>query len=124
MDNVATIKTAYEAFGRGDIAAVLDLLAEDVQWSSPLTLPHGGQFEGKDGVGAFFQGIGERWASLELEIHGVTAQATDTVIGVVTATGELRSGGPAGYGAAHVFTLADGKVRGFREYVDLDKALS
>ena len=46
------------------------------------------------------------------------------VIGVLRATGELRSGAPAGYGAAHVFTLANGKVTGFREYVDLDKPLT
>jgi len=124
MDNVATVNGAYEAFGRGDVASVLDALADDVEWTSPLTLPHGGQFRGKSGVGEFFQGIGALWTSLQLEIRGVTALSADSVIGVVTATGELRSGGPAGYGAAHVFTLADGKVTGFREYVDLDKPLS
>lgn len=124
MDNVATVNSAYEAFGRGDIAAVIDVLADDVEWSSPLTLPHGGQFKGKAGVGEFFQGIGGLWTGLQLDIHGVTALSGDSVVGVVTANGELRSGGPAGYGAAHVFTFADGKVTRFREYVDLDKPLS
>ena len=124
MDNVATVNGAYEAFGRGDVAAVLDALADDVEWSSPLTLPHGGQFNGKAGVGQFFQGIGDLWSGLQLEIHGVTALSGDEVVGVVTATGELRAGGSAGYGAAHVFTLTDGKVSRFREYVDLDKPLS
>ena len=124
MDNAATVNGAYEAFGRGDIAAVLEVLADDVEWSSPLTLPHGGQFTGKAGVGEFFQGIGLLWASLTLEVHGVTALSAADVIGVLRATGELRSGAPAGYGAAHVFTLANGKVTGFREYVDLDKPLT
>ena len=124
MDNVATIASAYEAFGKGDIAAVLGLLSDDVQWSSPLTLPHGGQFKGRDGVGGFFKGIGELWTSLHLDVHGVTALSADTVVGVLTASGELRSGGPASYGAAHVFRLANGQVLSFREYVDLDKALS
>jgi len=124
MDNVATVNGAYEAFGRGDVASVLDALSDDVEWTSPQTLPHGGQFRGKGGVGEFFQGIGALWTSLQLEIQGVTALSADSVIGVVTATGELRSGGPAGYGAAHVFTFANGKVTGFREYVDLDKPLS
>jgi ketosteroid isomerase-like protein len=124
MDNVATVNGAYEAFGRGDIAAVIDLLADDVEWSSPLTLPHGGQFKGKDGVGQFFQGIGGLWAGLQLEVHGVSALDGDSVVGVVTARGELSSGGAAGYGAAHVFTFANGKVVRFREYVDLDKPLT
>jgi ketosteroid isomerase-like protein len=124
MDNVATVKTAYEAFGRGDIPAVLAVLADDVEWCSPLTLAHGGQFSGKAGVGEFFQGIGAQWISLELEIHGVAALSADTVVGVVTASGELRSAGSAGYGAAHVFTFANGKVVRFQEYVDLDKPLT
>lgn len=124
MDNVATVRGAYEAFGRGDVAAVIATLADDVEWSSPLTLPHGGQFKGKAGVGEFFQGIGALWTSLNLTIEGVTALSADTVVGVVRASGELRSGGPAGYGAAHVFTLTNGNVTRFQEYVDLDKPLS
>ena len=124
MDNVATVNGAYEAFGRGDIGAVLDILADDVVWSSPATLPHGGQFNGKAGVGEFFQGIGSLWASLALDVRGVTALTADSVVGVVSATGELRSGGPSGYGAAHVFTFTNGKVTGFHEYVDLDKPLA
>lgn len=123
MDNVAAVNGAYEAFGRGDIAAVLDILGDDVDWSSPQTLPHGGQFRGKAGVGEFFQGIGGLWTSLNLDIQGVTALTPDAVVGVVTATGELRSGGSAGYGAAHVFTFSNGKVTDFHEYVDLDKPL-
>lgn len=124
MDSIATVNEAYEAFGRGDIASVLAILADDVKWSSPLTLPHGGQFTGKAGVGEFFQGIGELWTGLHLEIDGIAALSADTVVGVVRASGELRSGGAAGYGAAHVFTLANGKVVGFQEYVDLDKPLT
>ena len=124
MDNVAAVNGAYEAFGSGDIPAVIAVLADDVEWSSPLTLPHGGQFRGKGGVGEFFQGIGAQWSSLQLEVHGVTALSADTVVGVVTATGELRSGGSGGYGAAHVFTFNNGSVVRFQEYVDLDKPLS
>src|SRR5207302_9035299 len=92
--------------------------------SETLTVPRGGQFAGKGGAGEFFHGTGTRWASLTLEVHGVTALSAADVVGVLRATGELRSGGPAGYGAAHVFTLANGKVTGFREYVDLDKPLT
>jgi uncharacterized protein len=31
-DNVTTITDLYAAFGRGDIPAILDVLAEDVRW--------------------------------------------------------------------------------------------
>ena len=32
MSNIETVKTIYEAFGRGDINFILDQLAEDVVW--------------------------------------------------------------------------------------------
>src|ERR1051325_6283318 len=105
MDNVAIVNGAYDAFAKGDVPAVLDALADDVDWHAPGTLPHGGQFSGKDGVGSFFQGIGERWESLNLEVIGVSPLTADSVVAVVSATGELRSGGASGYGAAHVFTI-------------------
>jgi ketosteroid isomerase-like protein len=30
--NIASVQALYEAFGRGDIDAILELLAEDVEW--------------------------------------------------------------------------------------------
>ena len=32
MDNIAVVQHIYEAFGRGDIPAILDQLADDVVW--------------------------------------------------------------------------------------------
>lgn len=34
-DNVALLRNTYEAFGRGDIAAVMAVLAEDIEWNAP-----------------------------------------------------------------------------------------
>ena len=33
-DNVKTVQSVYEAFGRGDIPTVLDALTDDVDWAS------------------------------------------------------------------------------------------
>ena len=32
VSNLATVRGIYAAFGRGDIPAILDALAEDVEW--------------------------------------------------------------------------------------------
>jgi ketosteroid isomerase-like protein len=32
MSNVATVQSIYEAFGRGDIPAILDRISDDVIW--------------------------------------------------------------------------------------------
>ncbi|MGH3874232.1 MAG: nuclear transport factor 2 family protein [Pseudonocardiaceae bacterium] len=113
------IKRTYEAFGRGDIQAVLDNLAEDVQWSAPATLPQGGQFQGRSGAMEFFQGIGVAWETLGLDVEVVSEAGEDIVVGIVRADGTLRGGRPSGYGAVHVFTVRAGKIARLREYTDL-----
>lgn len=121
--NVRVVQDAYGAFGRGDIAAVLDLLADDVEWSSPRTIPHGGDFHGKADVGSFFAGIGANWQALPLDVEAVGEIGDGLVVGVLRAAGTRKSGDQQAYGAAHVFTVRNGKISRFREYVDLDAAL-
>ncbi len=118
------VDTAYAAFAAGDIATILDLVADDVSWESPRTLPHGGSFSGRDGVLQFFQGIGTHWASLRLTIEGVAALNDHTVVGVVNAAGEHVNGSRANYGATHVFTIRGGLIVAFREFVNLDAVLA
>lgn len=122
--NAAVVQSAYDAFGRGDIGAVLDLLDDAVEWSAPATLPHGGQFQGTAGVGKFFEGIGAAWTALGLDVESVSEGDNGLVIGVVQASGTRQDGTPGGYGAAHVFTVRDGKVVRFREYVDIDASIA
>jgi ketosteroid isomerase-like protein len=45
--NVDVIRAAYEAFGRGDVAAIVDLLSEDVDWrfAGPKQLAYTGHFK-------------------------------------------------------------------------------
>jgi ketosteroid isomerase-like protein len=55
-ENRQIVVDAYAAFGRGDIEAVIDSLAEDVVWTnhSVPASPTSGVFHGKDGVRDFF----------------------------------------------------------------------
>jgi ketosteroid isomerase-like protein len=122
--NAAVVQSAYDAFGRGDIGAVLGLLDEAVDWSSPRTLPQGGQFHGKGGVGEFFQAVGGAWSALTLEVESVIEAGNDLVVGVLQATGTRQDGTPGGYGATHVFTVREGKIVRFREYTDLDASIA
>ena len=111
------IRQAYDGFARGDIPAVLDVMADDVSWSVPDLVPQGGTASGKEEVGAFFQRIGELYEDFGIEIHDL-ADGDDRVVGVGTGRGTLREGGAVEYGFAHVFDVEGGKVVRFREYVD------
>jgi ketosteroid isomerase-like protein len=116
------VQEAYDAFGRGDIPTVLGVLAEDVDWNVSEAVPHGGRFEGRDAVGRFFAGLVDRWEDFGIEIDDLV-DGGDDVVGVGRAHGNLKGTGEAGYGFAHVFTVRDGSVVRFREYVDPDATL-
>ena len=122
--NTQVIQQAYAAFGRGDIAAVMALLADDVTWTSPRTLPHGGEFHGPAEVGKFFEGLGAAWDPLTLDVdQGRTGSATaSSVCRAPTERprgqpGRLRSG-------ARLPTLTGGKIASFHEYVDIDAPIN
>ena len=55
-ENTQVVRDLYAAFGRGHSAAACALVAEDVVWHLPGTVPHySGTYKGSGGVAAFFQ---------------------------------------------------------------------
>jgi uncharacterized protein len=59
QQNVRTVQEMYAAFGRGDVASILERLTEDVVWTSHFdpVVPWGGTFTGKAQVPRFFEAI-------------------------------------------------------------------
>jgi ketosteroid isomerase-like protein len=117
------VRGMYEAFARADIPAILSALDEQIDWRAPENLPHGGHFSGRDEVGRFFQGIGEHWETLSVEVEDVLSSGERVVV-LARAEGKLRgSGEETGYSAAHAWTLRGGTPVSFHETVDAPRSL-
>ena len=117
------VRGMYEAFARADIPAILNALDEQIDWRAPDNLPHGGHFTGRDSVGRFFQGIGEHWETLAVDVEDVLGDG-DRVVVLCTAKGKLRATGEdTGYTAAHAWTLREGTPVRFAETVDAPLSL-
>ena len=114
--NVEMIQGAYEAFGRGDIPGLLEVLTDDVEWHSPAVLPQGIDTVGKDGVTEFFGKVAETWDDLQVEIDSLVASG-DRVCAIGRAAGEL-DGTRTGYRFVHAWTISDGLCARFDEYAD------
>jgi ketosteroid isomerase-like protein len=118
-ENKATVAAAYEAFGRGDVEAVINTNAPDAVWviHSGGNSPLDGEHKGLDGIGAFFQTIND---SIEISRFEMTPIAAEGDIVVATGDQEytVKATGKTVRGPlVHVFTFgADGKCIRFEEF--------
>jgi ketosteroid isomerase-like protein len=115
-DNAELLRGTYEAFGRGDIPAVMAVLDENIVWNAPRVLPQAMAVSGRDDVGRFFQKLASTWEDFGLEIEDLVASG-DRVCAIGRAGGTLN-GEQASYGFVHAWTLRDGICTRFDEYVD------
>lgn len=66
-DNVDTAEAIYEAFGKGDMEALKELLAEDAEWVSSEELPGGGTIKARDAIIAGFGEVAGSWTRFSVE---------------------------------------------------------
>jgi ketosteroid isomerase-like protein len=92
--NTQRAKDGYAAFMRGDIPAVLELLADDTEWvvPGPSDIPMAGAHQGKQAVLAFFGALGETLEFHIFEPRAFIAQG-DTVVALIHADAIVRRTG-------------------------------
>src|SRR5439155_17776917 len=121
-DNAQLMQRTYEAFGRGDIPAVMDAFADDIAWHTPEVLPQTIPVNGKEDVGAFFQKLASSWEDFGLEIDDICASG-DRVCVIGRAGGKL-DGSQTSYGFVHSWVVRDGVCVRFDEYIDPDELIA
>src|SRR4029079_14506471 len=96
-ENTERVTRVFEAFGRGDVAYILDQLADNVRFVSHLDpiLPWAGEFSGKDDVARFFQALGGAVDVVDHPANAVVAQG-DTVVALGDVRFSVRETGKTG----------------------------
>jgi ketosteroid isomerase-like protein len=67
MSNLDNARSAYDAFGRGDLEALQEMFAEDAVWVTSDELPLGGEVRGRDAIIANFAQIPNYWKEFRVE---------------------------------------------------------
>ena len=114
------VQGIYAAFGQGDIPAILNVLADNVEFHEPPggEPPFTGIYHGRDGAGTFFQEMIGTVDVLMLEPQEFVAQG-DTVV----VLGHYRfrpkaTGIPYDTDWAMVWSFRDGKIVKFQIHYD------
>ena len=115
--NIKTIAEVYQAFGRGDVTAILDAVTDDVDWggeTASSVAPWYGVRHGKEAVAVFFSDFGSTMEVEEFTPVSFAANDTD-VLTVVRFRAKSRDAGKtAEMNLHHFFRFRDGKVAYYR----------
>ena len=120
--NLSVIDGAYKAFAVGDIPAVLAVMDANIVWNEAEgnTYADGNPYIGPDEVlNGVFKRIGEDHEYFKLVNIQLYDMSNNQVLATLRYQGKLKKNG-AEYNtqAAHLWTLKEGKVIAFQQYVD------
>ena len=113
--NAALIKSAYDAFGRGDTKRVFAVFAENILWHVPGRGPLSRNYRGHAQVAGFFDhfmGLSE--GTFRIQIDQILADR-DRVVVLCTESAR-RAGRSWSSPQVHVWTVRDGRATAFWEY--------
>jgi ketosteroid isomerase-like protein len=122
MSNVQLVRDVYDAFGRGDVAAVLGAMGASVQWREAEGNPYeptGSAWIGPDAVMQnLFIKLATEWDAFTVhpkDFH----DAGDTVVVEGRYTGTYKATGKSlDAQVCHIFKIRNGKLASFQQFAD------
>jgi uncharacterized protein len=107
-ENVEVVRSACEAFGRGDLEGLDQYLAEDAEWETPDSLPLGAIVRGRGAILGNFAQLPQYRSKFSVDPDQFTDAGDQVVVrGVQRVTG---AGGSSESRSPHLFKLSEGTV--------------
>jgi uncharacterized protein len=122
---IEAVQRVYEAYGRGDVDAVLAEVTDDVEWgaeAASTSVPWYGAHDGKEGVARFFTEIGANVDVTEFTPVSFAANDTDVIVAVHWAYTVRATGKHADMNMQHWWRFADGRIASFRGSEDTEQS--
>jgi len=118
--NTDIVQDGYAKFGSGDIAGLLDMCAENIEWETlPIeNAPFSGKREGREAVAEFFKLLDENENITRFEPLEFIAQSDKVVVLGESAVTVKSTGRSYETDWVHIFTVRDGKITEFQEFFD------
>lgn len=111
------VREAYARYGRGDFAAVFELLAPTVEVLQSVDLPWGGFYTGLEGVGRFFALLNEHLDAVPDPVRYLGAGSEVAVVGRLA--GKVRvTGAVFDVDFVHLWSVVDGRIVRLVSYLD------
>ena len=122
-DNLKLVREIYDAVGRGDVAAILERVTDDVDWSAEAAghaAPWHGRRTGPAGVASFFADLAGSIEITEFTPHAFATGEDDVHLLVRWTFRSIATGRQASMTMHHYWRIRDGKVGRFRGSEDTE----
>ncbi|MFD3400464.1 nuclear transport factor 2 family protein [Kribbella sp. NPDC058693] len=116
-DNIKTVESVYDAFGRGDVGFILEQLTDDVDWASvseAAPAPWHGVKHGKSEVPDFFKELAEALTVTEFTPLAIASNDTDVMAIIRFGATSTRTGKSAVMELHHWWRFRNGKIYHYR----------
>ena len=124
--NMEATQSLFEAFGAGDIPAIMNFLNDDIviEFYGPDVIPYAGTYNGKTEARKFFETV-----LSSIDINQFDAEEMLSDADKVIVTGHLNlttksTGKIIDSDFVHVITLKDAKWSRFRDFMDTSVAVA
>ena len=122
--NTQLVQHAIGCFLRGDIPALLETMTDDITWHIPVVehADYTGPRHGREAVAGFFADLARHQLPRRFEPRQFIAQGDEVVVLGHYAWDVIPTARQWEGDYAHVFTIRDGRISRFREYMDTARA--
>jgi ketosteroid isomerase-like protein len=125
MDNTDLARAGLEAFNRGDMQAVLELIHPKVEMHVSPRMMNAGTWHGIKGYVEGVSSWNDAWENLTFEVIGIEEVDERNVVVEVHQTAVGReSGVPVEMDAVLLFEVVEGRARRFHVHPDRESALA
>ena len=122
-EDLEAVTRGYEAWNKGELGAVLELMDPEIEWAPGVESPEAGVFTGRDGLAAFVKSWAESFDDFRLEPEEVTVEG-DRAIVLLRQSGRGRGSGiELDIRTVHVWTIRDGVAVAWAAYRSRKDAL-
>ena len=123
MSNEQTVKDLYAAFQRADVAAIVAVVADDVDWRNDHVAssecPWNGNFSGKANVPGFFTAVGEHLDISVFDVQTMAASGSFVAVYLRIESTVRKNGRSLANDAVHFWTFNDsGQIARYRHFND------
>jgi uncharacterized protein len=117
--SVEVVRLVYEALARGDVPAMLGVMADEIEWCEAEGMPYGGVYHGGAAVAENVLGpITEDITNFAVTAEDLIASGgTVAAVARYTGTGKV-TGKRLDLPVVHVWDVRDDKIARFRQFAD------